>query len=414
VVGLAERVENVVGYNSRGERIVATKLAAGEYQTAERVKGLGYEVNLNRPLRVPDMSHVSWLNGNQGLLMMADILPLLVDTDASITINLKAPAGWQTFSNTKQSPQGYLVNNPEKALFVIGTTVRERRKRIDKTELVFLTANDWSFSDSDALKIAGRIIKEYSKLTQFPIREASFILLEPSGVSSSGWSAEARGNSVVLMFERNTNRKQALAKLGVILTHEFFHLWVPNSLGFSGDYDWFFEGFTLYQALRTAQNVGLIDFQEYLNTLARVYDSYRATLDRDRFSLIELSERRWTSPTKLVYDKGMLVAFLCDLHLRSDSQGKSDLSDLYSQLFDLDDATRRNGNEVIISMLSRGEGTKQTSAKFVVNASPIDLEALLAPFGLSVTQVEFKSRFSVTSNINRTQRNVLRSLGYKG
>jgi hypothetical protein len=41
-------------------------------------------------------------------------------------------------------------------------------------------------------------------------------------------------------------------QLEIIFTHEVLHLWVPNALRLHGDYDWFFEGFTLYTALLTA------------------------------------------------------------------------------------------------------------------------------------------------------------------
>ena len=87
------------------------------------------------------------------------------------------------------------------------------------------------------------------------------------------------------------------------MSHELFHLWVPNSLQLAGDYDWFFEGFTLYQALRTDLRLGLISFNDYLETIARVYDSYLAASDRDALSLIEASERRWTTSSSLVYEK---------------------------------------------------------------------------------------------------------------
>ena len=63
-------------------------------------------------------------------------------------------------------------------------------------------------------------------------------------------------------------------QLEVIFSHEVLHLWVPNALQLRGDYDWFFEGFTLYTALLTALDLKAIDFREYLDTLARVYDSY--------------------------------------------------------------------------------------------------------------------------------------------
>ena len=77
---------------------------------------------------------------------------------------------------------------------------------------------------------------------------------------------------------------------------EFFSL--------QGDYDWFFEGFTSYLALQTALKLKLIGFQEYLNTLERVYNSYLSYADGQ--TLIEASERRWTSSTLLCTTKECL------------------------------------------------------------------------------------------------------------
>jgi predicted metalloprotease with PDZ domain len=108
----------------------------------------------------------------------------------------------------------------------------------------------------------------------------------PGEVGPENWSAETRGNVVVLLLGRKASRKRVLTQLGIVCSHELFHLWVPNGLELKGDYDWFFEGFTLYRALRTDLRLGLISFNDYLDTIARVYDSYRAAPDRDRLSLI--------------------------------------------------------------------------------------------------------------------------------
>jgi predicted metalloprotease with PDZ domain len=263
--------------------------------------------------------------------------------------------------------------------------------------------------------VASKMLKEYTRLTRFAPNDPYFILLAP-GVRSSatGWSAEARGNSVVVFLQPGEARRQLLARLGVILAHEIFHLWVPNSLNLAGDYDWFFEGFTLYQALRTALNVGLIDFQEYLNTIGRVYDSYLADPDRDSLSLLELSRRRWTTSPRIVYDKGTLVAFVYDLHLRYETEGKLNLSDLYRGLFALDDLTGREANEVIMSVLNQGEGVRRLLERLVASPGTIELEALLVPVGIAMERIEFKTQLSAKRRLDQKQRNLLRSLGYKG
>ena len=163
-------------------------------------------------------------------------------------------------------------------------------------------------------------------------------------------------------------------QLEIIFTHEVLHLWVPNALPLEGDYDWFFEGFTLYTALLTALELKAIDFKEYLDTLGRVYDSY-LSYPHD-LSLIEASERRWTNPWPVVYDKGMLVAFLYDLMLRKESAGKTTVANLYRELFSLP-ADRVNANEVIISLLTWSPAARELVKKYVEGNQELELEHVL-------------------------------------
>ena len=75
---------------------------------------------------------------------------------------------------------------------------------------------------------------------------------------------------MVLLMDPADANSSRLDNSGVIFTHEILHLWVPNSLKLEGDYDWFFEGFTLYVALRTALELKIITFDGFLNTLGGV------------------------------------------------------------------------------------------------------------------------------------------------
>jgi len=52
------------------------------------------------------------------------------------------------------------------------------------------------------------------------------------------------------MMGKLPSKVASMAQLSVPLTHEFLHFWVPNGLSLEGDYDWFYEGFTVYQAAR--------------------------------------------------------------------------------------------------------------------------------------------------------------------
>src|SRR5260370_37115968 len=135
-----------------------------------------------------------------------------------------------------------------------------------------------------------------------------------------------------MLMRKLTLKRGGLSQLSVPLTHELFHFWVPNALALEGDYDWFYEGFTVYQAARTAVRLGLLTFPEFLNAIARAYDAYAAAVDHDHWSLVEASKRRWTVGAPSVYSKSMVVAFLYDLKLRHQSHGKHSLDDAYRKM----------------------------------------------------------------------------------
>ncbi len=80
----------------------------------------------------------------------------------------------------------------------------------------------------------------------------------------------------MLLSGQSPSKVAALAGLGVPLTHELFHLWVPNGLKLNGDYDWFYEGFTLYQSMRAGMRLQSLGFQDYLNALSRAFDAYKS------------------------------------------------------------------------------------------------------------------------------------------
>ncbi len=257
------------------------------------------------------------------------------------------------------------------------------------------------------------VMEKYLALTGFRLPGKSSILIAPLPINDrkTGWKAETRGSTVVLLLNPDAGFKHWKAQLTVIFTHEILHLWVPNSLKLEGDYDWFFEGFTLYTALGTALELRVIDFKEYLNTLGRVYDTYRA--HPDTLSLIEESERRWASAGSQVYVKGMLVAFLYDLMMRKESGGQRTLADSYRDLFSGRLTDGADANEAIISVLGSTPVSRDFIKAYVENSTAVDLNKVLPSYGLSVLFTGKGSQLRVEGDLNQDQKQLLRSLGYR-
>jgi predicted metalloprotease with PDZ domain len=418
VLGLAERIENVKARLAGGPAVTVRKLAPGEFQTSEKFNQISYDVNLSEPMPPAQASHVSWLNSEHGLLMLSDLLPRSIKGSGafpSVKIQLELPLAWTAASNSeKQASLAYFTEEPEKAVFLIGPQLQERSQRVGAKDFSVVLAGEWPIATKDALKIGGRIVQEYSKLTGFELKRNAVLMLVPfpGDAGPERWTAETRGNAVVLLLGSRGNGEQLKSRLGIVLAHEIFHLWVPNSLSLNGDYDWFFEGFTIYQALRMDLRLHLISFNGYLDTLGRVYDSYLSSSARENLSLIQESERRWTTSSSLVYDKAMLVAFLYDLQLRASSSCKASFADLYRQLFRRVAARQPDANETIIGILNEQLGQPSFARQYIQGAEILNLESALSPYGISLTQTSAGTKLSV-DHADKAQKKLLNCLARK-
>lgn len=415
VLGLADRIETVEARAAGGQVIAVKKLAPGEFQTSEKFTQISYEVRLSDPMPPSQGSHVSWLNREQGLLMLSDLLPRSIKgagAFSSAQIQLELPAGWTAASNSeKQKSSTYLTDEPDKTVFLVGPKLLEKSQHLGAKDFSVVLSGDWPIAEKDALKIAGQIVQEYSKLTGFELRRNAVLMLVPfpGDVGPARWTAETRGNAIVLLLGHRGSRRQILSRLGIVLAHEAFHLWVPNSLKLDGDYDWFFEGFTIYQALRMDLRLHWISFDDYLDTIARVYDSYLSSPDRENLSLIQASERRWTTSSSLVYDKAMLVAFLYDLQLRRNSVCKASFADLYRQLFQRVAARQADANETIIGILNEQLRQQSFAREYIEGVGVINLESALSPYGISVRQTSSGTKLSA-DRTDKEQRKLLKCL----
>ena len=416
VLGLGGRIERLDA-ELDGKTVSVRKLGPGEFETEHKVTRLSYEVNLSGPIQPAQMSRVSWLNADGGLLMLADLLPRSARKTGEVArIELEVPSHWTVESNLNGREPNYLTTDPEKAIFLIGPSVRKTTGRAGASNLAVITAEKWPFSEGDALKVTAKLLVEYTKVTGYPLKNEPVLILVPFAgeTGPERWTAETRGNAVVVLLGKNGNRKQVLGKLGIVLAHEIFHLWVPNALALAGDYDWFFEGFTLYQALRMALRLKMISFATYLETIARVYASYLSSPEVNRLSLIEASERRWTTASSLVYEKGMLVAFAYDLALRLATECGQSLDDVYRQLFRLHATGQGTANETIINLLNETARTDSFGRDYIEARGRIDIKATLSPFGLELRPGGGLQapRLVVASNLSGPQRKALRCLGY--
>jgi predicted metalloprotease with PDZ domain len=416
---LGARVSNLIITDEQNKPVGIKRFNESEFVAANASKSFFYEVKTDIPDKITSTAHVSWLSENYGLLMLGDLLPQLQTSESqqiSGKITFELPNGWRVIGNdAKLNENTFTVKDLSKAVFLVGKGWRERRLWIGKNELNFAIAGEWNFTDDEAIRIAGDILQEHQRI--FGERATSksqvFLLPFPKGNYVENWRAETRGSTVTIMSGVMPFKQQSLQRLHEQLRHELFHFWLPNNLVLTGNYDWFYEGFTIYHALRTGIQLNYIRFDDYLYTVGKTYDVANA-FDRNELTLIEASNNRWRGSTSLLYNKGFMVAFLCDLAMIKASKGKRNVSEIFRAIWKKykTGENPEDGNTAILNILKKYPELQDILTKYVEGKSSIQLPNELEAFGLQINAAQFGIELKVAEKLSGKQQDLLDKLGY--
>lgn len=414
---LGERISDFNLTDKSNRNIAVKKLAAGEYLAGGKADFFSYKIDLSRSQDQGAAAHVSWLENERGILMLDDLLPQFsADSGRPIRAIVKfdLPKDWTALSReTKRSENTFAVENIEKAIFIVGKNWRERKIQMGKSDLNFVIGGEWKFSDDEALEILREIYGEYEKMFGEAANEKIQISLAhfpQTNIKFGRWAAETRGANTTIVSADMPFKTQSLQRLHEQLRHELFHLWIPNRLALTGSYDWFYEGFAIYQSLKIGVALNRIRFEDYLDTLAQSYDS--ANAQAQKFSLIEASKNRWTG--NQIYARGMLAAFLCDAALLRQSKGKRSVADIIKEIYQKYRAPNepRDGNAAILETFKNHDELKAIVEKYITGAEKIDWQADLDAIGVDAASENNFTRLKIKAKLTGRQKDLLNELGY--
>lgn len=412
---LAARVGGFELFGEQNRLVKFRKLMTGEYLAEAKASRFKYSVELKPPPKQTARAHVSWLTDEeQGILMLDDLLPQrAANENKTARINLELPDGWKIISGERKSGENeYSVENYEKSVFAVGRNWRE----IETANLKLAISGEWQFSDSEAADAANEIYEQYRRLFGAPPtgnRKAQIFLIRlPKNALVGIWSAETRGANVTIASADMPFKAQSIQRLHEQLRHEIFHLWLPNRLALTGNYDWFYEGFAVYQALRAGVRMNRIRFEDFLATLAEAYqfDSF----EKPKTSLVEQSRTRRSGENSRVYTRGMLVAFLADARLLQTSKGKRSVETILRETYQKHRVPNlpTDGNQAILDILKNYAELDSLVKDYVAGTNEINWKTDLETFGIESVEENSTVRLLVGRKLNNRQKDLLNELGY--
>lgn len=400
----------------KGSLVQNRELIPGEFLAEGDFTEVEYKIALPIPKENRAAAHISWIGPTGGVLMLSDLIPLIGGRRIPFRLKLNLPDGWEVYSQETRLPDSaYAVQDSEKAVLLIGTGLRTLKgiQNIKGAEFEIALAGEWLFSDAEAAGMISDIETYYKKMLgngAGPFRVN--ILKFPGGARPGIWEAETRGRTITILSSDMPFRSQSIQRLHEQLRHELFHLWIPNGLRLKGNYDWFYEGFTLYIALKAGVMTNQIGFRDFLDTITRAKNiDDRST---QPISLVAESENRWNGGETRIYARGMAAAFLADVRMLAASGGKKSIETLYRRLVQ----TYRlpgpevEGGKAILELLRTNPELLPVIDKYITGADPIDWREALLAAGIEDTGENGRSRLSVVTKPSGRQKTILDKLGY--
>jgi hypothetical protein len=408
---LAKRIQRLETFDQRGARVGLRQLTDSEYLAEAGIVSWKYEVDL-KPLNDSNAAaHTSWISGDRALLMLADLLPT---TDSSGSVTLRLPADWVVSTTETLEPGSvFKIRDAGRAVFALGREWQTVQIRESGINLDVITSGQWHFTTAEAAAMAREVSRELSKtLGGVGDRRRQVILANfPTTTRPGQWAAETRGDTVTIISSDMPFRTQSLQRLHEQLRHELFHLWIPNSVNLAGSYDWFYEGFALYQSLKLAVAINRIRFEDFLDTLSRAHTIDSAQSQRG--SLIQASATRFAGSNTQIYARGMLVAFLADVALLDQTKGKRSVENVLAELFAKHkSAAPVDANTAVIALLKADPRVVPVVDRYVVGAEKIDWASELAAAGIEDSDAGILTSLRVKAKLTGRQKALLDKLGY--
>ncbi|HEX7296486.1 MAG TPA: hypothetical protein VF251_12075, partial [Pyrinomonadaceae bacterium] len=158
-LGLGERVHDFRA-DTADAGVAVKKISSGVFQSDTPINAVRYAIRLKLDA-VTNPAHVSWLTEKGGVLMMADLLPVEILQDPSISAHFELPDQWHlpSFMASKRASD-YVIDDPTNTVVPISDSMKNRSKTVNGLRLDVAICGEWPFSEGKVTEAAAKVLKK--------------------------------------------------------------------------------------------------------------------------------------------------------------------------------------------------------------------------------------------------------------
>jgi hypothetical protein len=379
-----DRVIAVEGLSSNGTWISARRLSPFVFSIDRGYTSLRVSLNVGTRSDSFEKPFVSWLEGESGVFILGDLLPF------ELTGILRA----------RFAGDDRLLEFPTVGSAVL-TRFPDDDPAIRRDGVAIRRLGDWPLDRETAFSAVKEILDYYSRSFGSPSNWNTDIVMIRVADLPGKWTARTVGSTVIVASSGMPFASQEIQRFHEQMRHELFHLWIPNSLGLTGDYATFYEGFALYQSLKTGVSMGRIRFDDFLSTLGS------AVRIAERMDA-RMQSSEWADDRESLYAAGMVSAFMTDVQLISSSRGRLSSDNFLKEFMRVNRDVRVPAATALSEHFDRYDALKRIGIGRDMMLRRESIDRSLRVSGL----MRQAGGIVVVSNPDSNQRRVLRLLGY--
>lgn len=379
------RVVSVEEGDGDGAWKAARRISPFVFGLSEGLKELRIVIDVSAQSDPFSRPFVSWIERDRAVLIVSDLVPL--ELSGAVTVDAVGLGGEKKF----RSIDSAVVAFPGEAR---GWTVTDGIR--------IARFGEWPIAQDVMFGVAREILEDYRKRFGPRLGSEVDIVLVRVEEGHGSWTARTIGSTVVIFSSGMPFSSQEIQRFHEQLRHELFHLWIPNSLLLVGDYATFYEGFALYQSLKSGVAIGRIRFADYLSTLssaitiAKRADARRSTVGQ------------WSDDRESLYAGGLVSAFITDVSLLSASGGRQSSDTFLREFLKTNDGLTIDAGASIRRQFALHDSLRMTGIGPDLMPLRTSVDSILPIAGLESRN----GVLSVVAKPTGAQRKVLDRLGY--